>query len=164
MQKMSRSPKRPYTEGSIFTVPLREGGGFGRGVVARASKRGGILLGYFFGPRLNSIEEAVMDDLIPENAILCKMFSDLGIREGEWKIIGMLPAWDPSEWPMPTFMSRFSGYFYRVTYDSNDPDLEVSRRMEKEDDTTLEDDGLCGDHALEFLLTQRLMGIDDRLR
>jgi len=41
-----------YSEGDWFAVPLR-GGGFAAGVIARAMPRKeGVLLGYFFGPRL----------------------------------------------------------------------------------------------------------------
>jgi hypothetical protein len=40
--------KLPYSEGSVFLVPLRKGG-YARGVVARASPKGKGLLGYFFG-------------------------------------------------------------------------------------------------------------------
>jgi hypothetical protein len=143
---------------------LREGGGFGRGVVARARKRGGTLLGYFFGPRLNSVEEAAMNDLLPENAILRLLFSDFGLRLGEWKVLGMLPDWDRAQWPMPDFMNRTDGYLIRVKYDPDDPEVEISRKRATEDDPTLENDGLSGYGAVEIHLTQRLMGIDDRLR
>jgi hypothetical protein len=45
-----------YAEGDWFGVALR-GGGFGVGLLARKSA-GGVLLGYFFGPR-----RAVLPDL-----------------------------------------------------------------------------------------------------
>ena len=45
--------KLPYSEGSVFLVPLRNGG-YARGVVARATGEGKGLFGYFFGPRLAS--------------------------------------------------------------------------------------------------------------
>jgi hypothetical protein len=54
--------KLPYSEGSVFVVPLRKGG-CARGVIARASRRGRVILGYFFGPRFASAAGVKLDDL-----------------------------------------------------------------------------------------------------
>src|SRR3954463_2173797 len=97
--------KLPYSEGSVFIVPLRKGG-FGRGVVARSGQKGKVLLGYFFGPKLLSAENVAIDDLDPANAVLRIMFGDLGLINGEWKIVGRIRDWKRTDWPMPDFVRR----------------------------------------------------------
>ena len=95
----------PYSEGSTFFIPLRNGG-YARGVVARASPDGKGVMGYFFGPRLSSTGRVAWDDLDPANAILRIRFGDLGLINGEWPICGEIPNWNRSEWPMPDFVRR----------------------------------------------------------
>ena len=97
--------KLPYSEGSVCRVPLRDGGA-ARGVVARAPRRGKVLFGYFFGPRLSATEPIRTDDLRPGEAALKLMFGDLGLINGEWTLHGRVPNWDRSEWPMPDFVIR----------------------------------------------------------
>jgi hypothetical protein len=97
--------KLPYSEGSVFLVPLRKGG-YARGVVARASPKGKGLLGYFFGPRLSSADIAKVDNLDPNSAMLRVIFGDLGLINGEWQILGVVPNWDRTQWPMPDFVRR----------------------------------------------------------
>ena len=41
--------KLPYSEGSVFLVPLTDGG-YARGVVARSGPKGKVLFGYILGP------------------------------------------------------------------------------------------------------------------
>jgi len=73
--------KLPYSEGSVFLVPLRDGG-YARGVVARAGPKGKILMGYFFGPRLATRDDMPLSDLAPAQAILRMRFADLGLING----------------------------------------------------------------------------------
>lgn len=91
--------KLPYNEGSCFVLPLRDVG-CARGVVARMDGKGGIF-GYFFGPRLSSIETARIDDLKPADAILLGQVGDLGLLKGEWTVIGQIRPWNRHEWPLP---------------------------------------------------------------
>src|SRR6476660_1809183 len=95
----------PYSEGSVFMVPLRKGG-YARGVVARASDEGKGIFGYFFGPRIPSIEDVPLDDLVPFNSITRIMFGDLGLINGSWPIVGRVPNWSRSQWSMPDFVRR----------------------------------------------------------
>lgn len=92
-------------EGSVFALPLREGG-FARGVVARAAPEGAVLYGYFFGPKLSSPNEITSDSLLPEAAIAQMIFGDLGLINGEWPILGLLPSWQRGDWSMPDFVRR----------------------------------------------------------
>ncbi len=97
--------KLPYSEGSAFFVPLPDGGS-ARGVVARMAPKGKILLGYFFGPRLDQGADPALEHLNAKDAILCVRFGDLGLIDGHWPILGNLPVWKRSEWPMPDFVRR----------------------------------------------------------
>jgi hypothetical protein len=72
-------PGLSYSIGDVFGVPL-VGGGFGTVVVARAN-RGGILLGYFFGPSRTTLPaESDIAELDPRDAVLVRKFGHLGLR------------------------------------------------------------------------------------
>ena len=152
-QRFSR--KLPYKEGSVFCFPLRDGG-YGRGVVARSGKRGGCLLGYFFGPILQSPQEATIDGLSATKSVLCCIFGDLGLMDGTWQVMGQVPNWDRSLWPNPDFMSRSNGWYSLVHYSDDNPVHETLRMGVEEDDPTLEDDGLYGSGAVEIEVSRRL--------
>jgi len=95
----------PYSEGTFFVLPLQHGG-FARGVVARMAPQGAVLYGYFFGPKLQSLDHVSTDDLQPETAVAQMIFGDLGLIKGEWGILGPLPDWKRSDWPMPDLVRR----------------------------------------------------------
>jgi immunity protein 26 of polymorphic toxin system len=101
------SKQLPYQEGTEFLVPLA-GGGFARGVVARMTpkgKRGNLLLGYFFGPRL-SAQNSNLPPTNPSDAVMVGRFGDLHLFDGKWQIIGQMPQWVRSQWPIPEFIKR----------------------------------------------------------
>ncbi len=109
---MGKRRKLNYEEGSVIVFPLKKGG-FARGVVARMDGKGGIF-GYFFGPKLASIDDASMDGLQPKNAIWLTEFGDLGLLENAWTVIGKLPNWNREEWPMPPLI-RLDEVQHRAT-------------------------------------------------
>jgi len=149
--------KLPYTEGSVFLVPLRKGG-YARGVVARASPKGKGLLGYFFGPRLGSAEEGNTNALNPGDAMLRVIFGDLGLINGEWVILGKVPDWDRTEWPMPDFVRRDpvgSRKPMLVRYSDDDP-MRIEAEFPIEDDSGLAVDSAYGYGAVEIELTKLL--------
>ena len=121
--------KLSYAEGSVFLIPLRKGG-FGRGVVARSAPRGKVLLGYFFGPRLEAKARATLDGLGPEFAVARARFGDLGLINGDWPVIGKVANWDRTSWPMPDFVRRepISGKAWLVRYSDADPRRETSEQ------------------------------------
>ena len=150
--------KLPYEEGSVFAMPLRNAG-FARGVVARAPRRGKILLGYFFGPRLETSEEAMFDDLHPNLAMARIRFGDLGLFEGRWLIIGKVPNWNRADWPIPDFVRRdpISKKAWLVRYVNDDPLRSVSELLSNYDDMQLLDsDGLFGSGAAEAKISKLL--------
>lgn len=100
--------KLPYAEGDCFVLPLRDGG-FARGVVARLDGRG-VVCGYFFGPTLSAVSEAIVDATVqPEKAALIARFGDLGLLKGAWKLIGRIPDWDRAKWRVPGFLHLDEG-------------------------------------------------------
>jgi hypothetical protein len=147
----------PYAEGSVFLVPLRNGG-YARGVVARARQGGKVLLGYFFGPRLASPEAAEISGLKPAETVLRLRFGDLGLMNGEWPIKGTIPGWERSQWPMPEFVKRDPLRKKKpvlVRYSDVDPAcVEAEILLSGEDQ--LEADLLSGYGSVEIKLTKLL--------
>jgi hypothetical protein len=150
--------KYKYKVGDWFAVPLT-GGGFGLGLVARANP-GGVVLGYFFGPRRESTPSLAECCNLRENtATMVQMFGDLGLRQGRWPILGRCDSWDPSQWPMPIFIryEELTGRSFRVIYDDNDPN-----RVLREEQVTPgvseqgPSDDMFGAKAIELTLSARL--------
>jgi len=152
--------KLPYREGTWFAVPLRSGG-FGTGIIARSTRFGRVVFGYFFGPRLN--EPALLADvatLRPERAALVVRFGDLALIEGAWPIIGESPSWRREEWPMPDFVrhEELSGRSWRERYDDKNPNKLLSSEPVVSSDPTLEPNRMCGAGAVAILLSRLIVG------
>ena len=150
--------KGVYREGTWFAIPLRDGG-FGVGVAARVSRRGGVL-GYFFGPRRLTVPSlAEVEGLTSDQAILVELFGDLGLIQGRWPIIGRAPSWDRQRWPMPVF-GRFedlTGRAFRVEYDEDNlPAIVREVPASREEVERLPKDGVSGAGFLEKVLTKLL--------
>jgi hypothetical protein len=95
-------------EGTFFLLPV-EPGQYGVGLVARAPRRGGVLLGYFFGPRrTRSPDVAWAESRTSAQAVLVARFRDQALYRGEWPIICQLSAFERRNWPVPAF-HRFDG-------------------------------------------------------
>lgn len=112
-----------HLEGAAFLVPLRDGG-FARGVVARSAPGGRILLGYFFGPRLPTVEAADFNGLKAANSILSLRFGDLALLKGIWPVLGSMPNWNKEGWPMLRALRRDPlgmRHPLLVAYDDHDP-------------------------------------------
>jgi hypothetical protein len=149
--------KRSYGEGSVFLVPLRDGG-YARGVIARAGPDGKVLFGYFFGPRLASNAEVPFEDLNPATALLHVRFGALGLLRGDWPVLAKLPSWDRSEWPMHDFARRdpLGQRKARLVHYSNDDPSRIEAEFPIDDDAGLATDSLSGYGAVEIKLTKLL--------
>jgi len=149
--------KLPYSEGSFFRLPLRDGC-YARGVVARMPRKGIILMGYFFGPSLSTHEPIESFDLHPANAVLRVRFGDLGLIRGEWTVHGKLPGWDRSKWPIPDFAIRDPSGIRRpilVHYSEDDPSR-VEAEYLVDDASGLQTESLYGAGAVEITLRKLL--------
>lgn len=148
----------PYREGTWFAVPLKRGG-YGLGLVARATAEGKVLLGYFFGPRhprVPTLSDA--RGLEPRDATLIVQFGDLALINGEWPILGIASSWDRRSWRSPDFIRTdpLSGRAWRVSYDDRDPNVVVSEEPIAAADPALSRNGLFGAGAVESVLDRKL--------
>lgn len=141
--------KKPhYKEGDWFAVPL-EGDGYALGLIARQKQSG--IFGYFFGPRhsdLPTLEDAAQ--LGPADAMQRLIFGDLDLLDGRWPVLGALPHWERSAWPMPDFVHKdpISGRLYLRTYDENTLDFLSQRRASNDEASNLPEDGSFGAGAV----------------
>jgi hypothetical protein len=98
----------PVREGTFFLLPV-ETGQYGVGLVARAPRRGGVLLGYFFGPRRTTPPTREwLESRVAPQAILVARFRDQALFRGEWKTLQVMEPFDRDAWPIPAF-HRFDG-------------------------------------------------------
>jgi hypothetical protein len=98
----------PYHEGQFFLLPI-ERGHFAVGLIARAPARGGVLLGYFFGPRRSQAPAPQwLNALQAQQATLVCRFKDSALYRGEWQLLGALENFARPAWPVPAF-HRFDG-------------------------------------------------------
>ena len=141
----------PYQEGTLFAVPL-PGGGFGVGVVARATSEGKVILCYFFGPRRRQVPTLRdIGDVRPRDAVRVLRVGDLGLISGEWSVIGQSSNWRRSEWPIPAFLRAdpLSGRAWLVEYDDSDPNHVIREIPIDGIDPSLDRDSLSGSGAAE---------------
>ena len=79
-------------EGQFFLLPV-ERGQYAVGLIARAPKRGGGLLGYFFGPRRNiEPSQEWLNARAAQQAVRVCRFKDIALFRGEWKLLDVLPV------------------------------------------------------------------------
>ena len=146
-----------YSEGDCLAVPLRSGG-YARGIIARMDGKGGVL-GYFFGPMFRSLEKIKdCSDLKADKAILVGRCGDLGLLNGEWKVIDRLSNWNKSEWPMPPFIrvDESESRAWLSYYDENDFSFIKEERVSPELVNAYPYDRDMGYGAVELRLTKRL--------
>jgi hypothetical protein len=147
-------------EGDWFAVPLRNGG-YALGLAARVGK-GGIVFGYFFGPKRE--KKSLLNlaaSLTAGDAVLVRLFGDLGIRLGDWPILGTLASWRREEWPMPIFgrvVDEGRGIAWRVDHGDDPRSLGTDTRCSVEEAKRLPPDSLSGYGAVEIVLTKLLDG------
>lgn len=93
----------PYREGQFFLVPLQRGLQC-VGLIARVPPRGGVLLGYFFGPRRKEPPPPeALASLTAEHAAFVCRFKDVRLYRGEWRLLCAYEPWRRSDWPLPAF-------------------------------------------------------------
>jgi hypothetical protein len=148
--------KLPYSEGTVFLVPLRNGG-FARGVVARVDPKGKILLGYFFGPRYET-NAVPINEFRPDAALLRLRVGALGLQNGSWPILGQITGWKRPEWPMPDFVRSdpLGTRKPRLVHYADDDPSRIEDEHPIEQDPGLQTDSLSGYGVIEIKLTKLL--------
>ncbi len=102
-----------------------ERGQYAIGLIARVPRRGGVLLGYFFGPRRTSApNDETLNGLHSQHAAFVCRFKDSSLFRGEWKLLCTLKGFDRSHWPVPAF-HRFDGSVTHVPASSAVSDWRV---------------------------------------
>lgn len=151
----------PYKEGDLFAIPLGDGC-YGLGLIARMGTRGGVVLGYFFGPcrsRLPSTDDTLM--LRPIDAVLICQFCNPALVNGEWPIVPRSDKWCREDWPQPAFghidvVDKSKAYKREYPY-NNPSDLFIKETpVSLEEARRLPQDGLYGHLALQSMLTKLL--------
>ena len=152
--------RRPAPNGTVFLVPLRDGG-HAIGVLARATGEGHAF-GYFFGPRILQMSDVDMTTLIPENALLVGKFGDLEILRKNWPAVGILKNWAPANWPMLPMarIDEAAGRAWLATYDDSfncidekEIDVDVASRYPY--------DRMMGAGAVEIRLTRLIRSAEE---
>lgn len=121
--------KLPYLEGDVFSVPLQHGG-IGVGVITRVPAGGKVLVGYFFGPKLDAMpDQQYISNLQPDRAIKIWIFGDSLLKDGSWSIIGRISNWSRGQWPTPKFLGvdPLSNKAWLISYADDDPRMEIGR-------------------------------------
>ncbi|MFF5537858.1 immunity 26/phosphotriesterase HocA family protein [Streptomyces cinerochromogenes] len=152
-RRLGMTRKLPYSPGDIFAVPLRDHG-YALGVVARSNGKG-IALGYFFGPRVESLEDLPqVRRFEADSAIKVCRFGDLGLMREKWPLVGRVESWDPAQWSVPEFCRDGN---IRVVYDGDSLEVSHEERLNPPECQLLPQDGLEGAGFVEIKLT-RLLG------
>jgi hypothetical protein len=101
---VSDVPKQRYREGDWFAAPLRDG----RYVLGRIARHyRGTVFGYFFAPPF--VHVPTLDDTRgrrAEESFTQMLFSHLGLRDGEWPVLGLAGDRDRDAWPLVEFEWR----------------------------------------------------------
>jgi hypothetical protein len=146
-------------EGDIFLIPLRDGSGFGVGLLAR--KKGNGALGYFFKNKYANPDSFSIDTLCINDIIYIHQFGTPGLDKGSWPIVSKLPGWDRDKWGFPIFGKQDilrPHIYYAIRYfeDFTDDDWQV---ISEEEFKKLPQDGLGGYGFIELKLTDFLAEI-----
>lgn len=150
-----------YAEGDWFGVPL-DGGGWAVGLLARSPRGDPGGLGYFFGPRAEELPKlAELERLRPAEAVLIRIFGDIGLLDGTWPVIGRVLGWEREEWPMPVFVYKdplLEDTWWRRFYDPDDPGGLWVRQERIGPGGPVDGpyDGASGSRALEIRLSRLL--------
>lgn len=131
-----------YREGDWFGVPLGSGQ-MAIGLVARSPKRGGLLLGYFFGPPRKQAPDATeLKSMHAAQVQLICRFKNGALHRGLWRVFGACTKWRHKDWPMPPFLRKegLSGRAIRVEYSQDNLTTPAKETEATATDATLPED------------------------
>lgn len=148
--------KQKKIEGSIFLVPLLNGG-YTLGLVARHYKHGTLF--YFFKEKYaTKIEKIPIEAIRKDNILWVKQGGDGAFIKHTWPILGVLPKWDKDEWPIPVFKTKdiLKGFPIAVFLDERLEEIDRKRITEKEAKQIKWKNGIAGTGYIEEELSELL--------
>ena len=102
-----------FAEGDVFLIPLTQGG-FAVGLIARYDLRGHGVLAYIFNRTVDEAGELDIDHVVSKEMVVDVV--DVAMRSlvsGAWPIVGRLPNWSRSDWPVPVFRYQIGQLSFR---------------------------------------------------
>lgn len=157
-----------YREGQFFVLPL-ERGSCAVGLIARIPPRGGVSLGYFFGPKRTTppTDPNYFAALKAEHAVFVCRFRDAPLYRGQWPLLGMRADFARAAWPIPRF-HRYDGGTtlapgvsdvtdWRVEYGEDNLIVPVSETPAQQADLALVDDYAFDAATLSVEVGRRLI-------
>lgn len=169
--------RSPVREGTFFLLPVQSGH-YGVGLVTRAPRRGGILLGCFFGPRRNTPPSREwLESRNTPHVVLAARFRDQALFRGDWKTLHVMETFDRHAWPIPAF-HRFDGSItatpgattitdWRIQYGDDNLIMPIDERpaigadLRLREDTVYDPASLC--REVGAWLTAAVPSADDNL-
>lgn len=78
-------------------------------------------LGWFFGPPLEAAPAlADFAGLDPGEAVYVCRVNDAGLRNGQWRALGVMPGFDRETWPIPRMSELVEVGSFGLVYDYGD--------------------------------------------
>ncbi|AXV81373.1 Imm26 family immunity protein [Ralstonia solanacearum] len=144
-----------YKEGDVFFVPLG-GGECALGVVARANRKKGIVVGYLFKGFPENAPDYTTLDLAADCIVKILRFEDLALTKGNLPIVFHLKDWHAEEWPIPKFVREdpFTKRACFVSYADDDPSIELGEEPFAGNPMDYPKAGLAGAGFVEKLLAK----------
>lgn len=146
-----------YNLGTIFSLPLKDGG-FGVGIVAKVSKnKKGIILSYFSNKRFDNIPTLKEVQDLTDFPYAWRI-GDLSLINEDWNIVGQKDNFKSEDWPMPLFIRKdpFSNKAWEVKYKEDDVQSVQSETLTESNRKDIEIDSLKGAGAVEVKLSNLL--------
>ena len=143
--------KQKFGESTVFGVPLGNGL-YAIGLIARNKPRNPIMFGYFFGPPRKGLPTmSELPTLRAADAVDKCRFGYLGLRDGDWPVIGQLVPWNRDDWPMPPFVTGYDNGPKQLTrYSEDNPNKTVSVEQITTAPPGAIEDSLSGSGAVEI--------------
>jgi len=147
--------KNNLQEGDLFKLPMVKDY-FVIGLIVRI--KGMLMYAVFFDGKDESILEITGFDPLNEKIILRRICSALGLKNGDWKILGKTTKWNKKDWPIPLFRRKdlISGNYSLIKY--NDELKEISETVAKANEKLdhYPEDGVAGYGLIEKQLAKLL--------